>query len=248
MKIAMWSGPRNLSTAMMYAFASRSDCAVWDEPFYAAYLVITNADHPMRAETIASGEVDPIAVSRQLVGENPNNRAYFYQKHMVHHMVPEMPMDWMADVRNVFLIRHPARVVASYLRKREAPVASDLGFGATRQIYDRAVDLGQSPIVIDSADIRDDPAGMLQTLCAALDMPWDPAMLSWPAGGRREDGAWAPHWYGAIHRSTGFDGPEGSLPEIPSAYQSLVEAGLAEFEMFRARALSPPKERAFPGA
>ena len=239
MKIAMWSGPRNLSTAMMYAFGSRADCAIWDEPFYAAYLVITKADHPMRDETIAQGITDANAVAQHLIGKIPNDRDYFYQKHMVHHMVEQMPLDWMKEVRNVFLIRHPARVVASYLKKREAPVLEDLGFGATEALYQRAAGFGQRPVVIDSADIRNDPAGMLQQLCRALEIPWDPAMLAWPAGGRSEDGPWAPHWYGAIHRSTGFDGPEGPMPEIPEDYRSLVEAGLPEYERFKTRALRP---------
>lgn len=239
MKIAMWSGPRNLSTAMMYAFGSRADCAIWDEPFYAAYLVITNSDHPLRDESIAGGAPDPGEVAQRLIGENPKNRDYFYQKHMVHHMVAGMPLDWMAGVRNVFLIRHPARVVTSYLRKREAPVLEDLGFGATEALYQRAVGYGQEPVVIDSADIRENPAGMLQRLCAELGMPWDPAMLSWPAGGRAEDGPWAPHWYGAIHRSTGFEPPDGPLPDIGAAHLPLVEAGLEEYERFRARALKP---------
>ena len=127
MRIAMWSGPRNLSTAMMYAFGARADCAVWDEPFYAAYLTETGLDHPMRDEVIAAGETDPQAVAARCSSSVPAGRPHFYQKHMTHHMVEGFPLDWMAEVTNVFLIRHPARVLASYVKKRETPTLEDIG-------------------------------------------------------------------------------------------------------------------------
>ena len=234
MKIAMWSGPRNLSTAMMYAFGARADCAVSDEPFYAAYLAATGLDHPMRDAILASQPTDPAAVARHLAGPVPGGKAHWYQKHMTHHMLPGVPRDWMADVVNVFLIRHPARVVASYARKREAPVLADLGFVQQAELYDHVRALGQAPVVIDSADVRADPEAALSGLCAAIGLPWDPAMLSWPAGGHPEDGVWAAHWYGAVHRSTGFDGPEGALPALEGDYARLAEAALPHYERLRA--------------
>ncbi|MEM9869636.1 MAG: HAD family hydrolase [Pseudomonadota bacterium] len=228
-RIAIWSGPRNLSTAMMYSFAARGDARVVDEPFYAAYLAETGADHPMRDAVLESQSVDAADVAKSLI--SPLSEPVFYQKHMTHHMLKHWPLDWMAQMQNVFLIRHPARVVASYRRKREAPTLDDLGF--VQQT--RLASLVDDPIIVDAADIRADPAGMLQKLCAALGIPWTENMLSWPAGGHPADGVWAAHWYGAIHRSTGFDGPEGPLPKIDDP---LVDAGLPHYEALAARKLT----------
>jgi len=226
MKIAMWSGPRNLSTAMMYAFAARGDCAVVDEPFYAAYLDRTGLDHPMRDEIIASQPTEPEAVIQALTGSDPAQKPHFYQKHMAHHMVEGIPRDWMAGAKNVFLIRHPARVIASYAKKREAPTLEDLGYRQQAELYEECRARGEAPIVIDSADIRADPPAMLRKLCAALGLDFNERMLSWPAGGIPEDGVWAAHWYGAVHRSTGFAGPEGPLPKLDGAYAELAEAAM----------------------
>ncbi|GHE01844.1 branched-chain amino acid aminotransferase [Defluviimonas sp. 20V17] len=227
MRIAMWSGPRNLSTAMMYAFAQRPDCAVWDEPFYAAYLRSTGLDHPMRNEIIAAGEPDPARVAAACMGPIPQGQSLFYQKHMAQHMVPGMPLDWAHRVTNVFLIRHPARVIASYAQKREAPVEADLGFRRLAELCD--VYGGAEPIVLDSADIRRDPAGMLAKLCARLGIGFEPAMTRWPAGGNPADGVWAAHWYGAIHASTGFAGEEGPLPELDGRDQALMEEAMPHY-------------------
>lgn len=217
MKIAMWSGPRNLSTAMMYAFGARPDFAVWDEPFYAPYLAATGADHPMRDAILAAHKTDPTVVAARCAGPIPDGKPHFYMKHMPHHMRPEFPIDWARDCVNIHLIRHPARVIASYGAKRDTITDEDIGFAAQSALYDR---LGGH--IIDSADIRDDPAGMLRTLCAAIDLPYDPAMLSWPAGGHPSDGVWAAHWYGAVHASTGFAGPEGPLPSLDGQAAALA--------------------------
>ena len=233
MKIAMWSGPRNLSTAMMYAFAARGDCAVWDEPFYAAYLAKTGIDHPMRDTIIATDDTDPTRIAAACMRPTPDGKALHYQKHMTLHMIPEFDRGFMRHLTNVFLIRHPARVVASYARKREAPVLEDLGFLQQLEIFEET---GGGP-VIDSDDIRRDPAGALGMLCAELGIPWDAAMLHWPAGGRAEDGAWAPHWYGAVHRSTGFDGAEGPLPDLSPGYDALAAAALPAYRALSARRL-----------
>ena len=226
MKIAMWSGPRNLSTAMMYSFGARSDCAVWDEPFYASYLTTTGLDHPMRSEILAVGEQDVDKVAARLIGENPDGTAHFYQKHMTQHMIDGVDRGWMKQMKNVFLIRHPARVIASYAVKRDNPTLDDIGFWQQAELFDACDD----PIVIDSHDIRENPEGMLRALCMALDLPFDPAMLSWSASGHKDDGAWAPHWYGAVHNSTGFAGVEGPLPDIEDHLKSLLESALHHFE------------------
>ena len=233
MRIAMWSGPRNLSTAMMYAFGNRTDFAAWDEPFYAPYLAATGMDHPMREEILAAHETDPARVAARCSGPIPGGRTHFYMKHMPHHMLPGFPLDWAKDCLNVHLIRHPARVIASYAAKREAMTAEDIGFAAQRRLYERI-----GGLVIDSADIREDPEGMLRALCTALDLDFDPAMLRWPAGPRNFDGAWAPHWYGAVHRSTGFAGAEGPLPALEGAEKALSEAVLEDYSVLHEKRLT----------
>jgi hypothetical protein len=238
MNIAMWSGPRNLSTALMYSFAARGDCAAWDEPFYAAYLAATGLDHPMRAAVIAGGDPNPARVAAACAGPAPGGQPVFYQKHMTHHMIPGVPLGFMAACTNVFLIRHPARVIASYQAKREAPTLDDLGFPQQAALFDREADrLGRAPLVIDSADIRADPKGALTRLCAALGLPFTEAMLSWPAGPKPFDGAWAPHWYPSVHRSTGFDAAEGPLPDTGPDQRPLLAAALPVYERLRAHAL-----------
>lgn len=234
MNIAMWSGPRNLSTAMMYAFAARSDCAVWDEPFYAAYLVRTGLEHPMRDYIIAAGETDAENVARRCVAPAPDCTPVFFQKHMAQHMIEGMPRTWLRDVRNLFLIRHPARVVASFSQKFAAPTLEDLGFARQRMLFESLRDTGNTPIVIDSSDIRANPEEMLRKLCGALGLGFLPDMLSWPAGGHPSDGVWAPHWYGAVHASEGFAGPEGPLPELHGDKSDLAAAGLPHYETLAA--------------
>lgn len=234
MKIAMWSGPRNLSTAMMYSFGNRGDCAVVDEPFYAAYLAMTGIDHPMRDEILASQPQDPEVVAAWLSGSNPEGLPHFYQKHMTQHMIDGVPRDWMRDVVNVFLIRHPARVIASYGAKRENPVLDDIGFRQQAELFEMVKGWGQSPVVIDSHDIRDDPEGMLRKLCDRIGLDFVPEMLSWPKGGHKDDGAWASHWYGAVWESTGFAGAEGPLPEVPAQLQDVLDDALPFYEKMKA--------------
>ena len=234
-RIAMWSGPRNLSTAMMYAFASRGDCAVVDEPFYGAYLQASGMDHPMRAEVIASQNSDALAVAQGLLGPVPQGKSLYYQKHMTLHMLPQFDRGFMRGLTNVFLIRHPARVIASYAKKREAPTLADIGFAQQAELFDEvAGTLGRAPLVIDSGDIRADPRAALTGLCAALGVPFQDSMLHWAAGPKPHDGVWAPHWYGAVHRSTGFEDPEGPLPEVSGMFADLLEQALPHYQRLRA--------------
>lgn len=238
MNIAMWSGPRNLSTAMMYAFAQRSDCSVVDEPFYAAYLAATGLDHPMRDEVLAGQSQSYADVITNCVASRAGSE-HVYQKHMTHHILADTPLDWLSKLTNVFLIRHPARVVASYGKKRENPTLSDIGFEQQKMLYEQVKSLGLDSIVVDSADVRDDPAGTLSALCDALGIPFEPAMLTWAPGGIPEDGVWARHWYGAVHRSSGFADPEGPLPEISGDLTRVVEEALPIYEAMRADRLKP---------
>ena len=229
----MWSGPRNLSTAMMYSFAARDDCAVWDEPFYAAYLSASGAEHPMREQVLQQHEADVERIVSGCLGPVPKGKPLFYMKHMPHHMMPNFPLDWAVGCVNVHLIRHPARVIASYLQKRCDVTMEDIGFEAQLRIF-RA--LGGP--VIDSADIRQAPGQLLPRLCSRIGIAYTDAMLSWPQGGRSEDGVWAAHWYGAVHASTGFAGPEGPLPEVPKRYSALLERALAAYNVMAQNKLS----------
>lgn len=230
-RIAMWSGPRNLSTAMMYSFAARGDCQVWDEPFYAAYLQKTGMDHPMRDEVIAAGLADSRAVASACLASLNADQSLFYQKHMTLHMVPDFDRGFMRGLTNVFLIRHPARVIASYAKKREAPELADIGFVQQAELFDEVADwLGHAPLVIDSADIRATPRETLSRLCASLNIPFTDRMLRWPAGPKPFDGVWAPHWYNAVHASTGFDEPEGDLPALSPEFQRLCDQALPHYK------------------
>jgi hypothetical protein len=186
----MWSGPRNLSTAMMRSFGNRADCgAVMDEPFYAAYLARTGKDHPMRSEVLASQPQDWRTVAHACATGAVPPGCILYQKHMTHHMLPEFELDWMDAVDHAFLIRAPERVVASYVARREEVTPDDLGFDRQAELFDRvAQHAGTAPPVVDAEAVRADPAGVLRRLCTALGLAFDARMLAWPAGPRPSDG------------------------------------------------------------
>lgn len=236
-RIAMWSGPRNISTAMMRAFENRSDCVVWDEPFYAAELARSGRNHPMRDAVIAAGETDPDRVVARLLGPlddaDKPHATVFYQKHMTHHMLPEFDRSWIARVRNAFLIRDPVRVLASYTRTWTDVTLADIGFIQQSEIFDAVADhLGHAPLVIESADVLANPRATLTALCAALAIPFHEAMLSWPPGRRSSDGVWAPAWYAAVERSTGFAAlsPDAAPIILPPALQRIADAAQPHYE------------------
>ena len=230
-RVAMWSGPRNISTAMMRAFENRSDTAVIDEPFYAVYLDRTGLDHPLREEVLRAGPTEPARAIDGLLGPVPDARAIFYQKHMTQHMLPDIDRGWMAACRNVFLIRTPDAVLASYVAKRSDVALEDIGFTQQAELFDQVADrLGRAPPVIDGADVLADPRGALTRLCAALGFPFDDAMLSWPAGPRATDGVWAPAWYDAVERSTGFAPPRDEPAALPAALQSIADTARPHYD------------------
>jgi hypothetical protein len=224
-RIAMWSGPRNISTAMMRAFENRPDTAVIDEPFYGAYLLRSGVDHPLREEVLAVQATDVEAIAAALAGPAPEAASVFYQKHMTHHMLPGVPRAWMGEVRNAFLIREPRRVLASYAARRVAVEVDDIGFAAQARLFDEVCDLaGAAPPVIDADDLLADPRAALGRLCAALGIPFDEGMLAWPAGPRASDGAWAPAWYDAVIASTGFGPPAPAPGELEPRLEAMANA------------------------
>lgn len=238
-RIAMWSGPRNISTAMMRAWENRDDCRVVDEPFYACYLEATGLDHPMRAEVLASQPRSWEAVIEGLTAPLPEGVSLQYQKHMTHHMLAPLDSAWLATVRHAFLIRDPHEVVASYAQKRGEVTAEDLGLEKQVEIYRRVVDAtGVEPPVIEGIDVLRQPETALRRLCQALDVPFSEKMLAWPPGPRDSDGVWAPHWYNAVARSTGFSAPaEGPAAALPAELRAVADACVPHYEVLRARKL-----------
>ena len=231
-RIAMWSGPRNISTAMMRSFAARPDTWVVDEPFYAAYLAGSGADHPMREESLASQPNDWRDVVPALLADPPHGRGIFYQKHMTHHMLPGFGLDWMKECRNAFLIRDPELVLASYSAKRGEVELADIGFVQQGEIFAREADrLGKAPPVVEGVDVLRDPEATLSKLCAALGIRWTEQMLSWPAGRRDTDGVWAPAWYDAVEKSTGFGPPPSEKrPALPGHLRSIADQARPHYE------------------
>ncbi|RYP86082.1 HAD family hydrolase [Nocardioides guangzhouensis] len=198
-RVAMWSGPRNISTAMMRAWENRPDCTVVDEPFYAAYLVRTGLDHPGRDAVVASQPTDAEAVVAAL--QAPTGSPVHYAKHMTHHLADDMDLGWVTGFRNVLLIRDPAEVVASYVRSRESCEPQDIGLLQQERLMDA---FPEGTPVIDAGDFLHDPEAHLRWLCGWLDIDFTDRMLHWPAGPRDSDGVWAPYWYAAVQQSTGF--------------------------------------------
>ncbi|MEM8797603.1 MAG: HAD family hydrolase [Pseudomonadota bacterium] len=235
--IAMWSGPRNLSTAMMRSFGNRTDCTAMDEPFYAACLKMTGMDHPMRDEIVAAHENNPEKVIAECLASRET--PIVYQKHMMHHMAG-IRLDWVDQMTNIFLIRHPARVLASYAKKWAEVSVRDTGYKEQRALFDRLAGEGASPIVIDAHDIRAKPEAMLQALCASIGIEFDPAMLSWAPGPRPEDGVWGQHWYDAIWKSTGFEPPEKDAPEeLPDRLKPVFDAVVGDYEAMHRMRIRP---------
>ena len=235
-RIAMWSGPRNISTAMMRAWGARTDCAVSDEPFYGAYLAETGLDHPMRSEIVAHHLTDWDEIATACVSDL--RAPIIYQKHMSQHMVDGAPLAWMKHVRHAFLIRPPEEVAASFAAKMARVTAQDLGFQRQAELFAMAEELtGTQPPVIEARDVLNDPEGMMRALCAALQVPFDPGMLSWAAGRRDTDGIWAAHWYAAVEGSTGFAPPRSPEP-APAHLDDIIAACRPYYDKMAARKLT----------
>jgi hypothetical protein len=220
--IAMWSGPRNISTAMMRAWDNRADTIVADEPLYAFYLKATGKEHPVAEQVIAAGQTDWRRVTVGLTKHVSGGKRIYYQKQMTHHLLPEVGRDWLAHLTNCFLIRDPAEVIVSYIKKNDDPVLEDLGFVQQAEIFDWARERsGVVPPVIDARDVLRDPERLLRLLCQAVGVDFDPAMLSWPPGLRETDGVWAKHWYGEVAQSTRFAAYRAERTEVPDRLREI---------------------------
>ncbi|SDR23238.1 sulfotransferase family protein [Pseudoxanthomonas sp. CF125] len=222
-RLAMWSGPRNISTAMMRAWENRGDCAVSDEPLYAHYLDHTGLDHPAREEVIADGDTDWRRVVDALLGPAPGGTAVWYQKHMTHHLLPHMGHEWIAGLRNVLLIRDPREVVASYVKSRATVTADDIGLPQQVALYDELCAIGLPPPILDAGDFLRAPEPHLRALCDWLGIPFTERMLHWPPGRRDSDGIWAPHWYAHVWESTGFEAPVAKEISLSGAAAEVAE-------------------------
>lgn len=223
-RIAMWSGPRNISTAMMRAWGNRGDTLVIDEPFYAYYLKATGKQHPVAEEVIVGGEIDWRKVVAHLTGPLRNDKRIFFQKHMTHHLLPEVDRQWLDAVTNCFLIRDPREVIASYVRKWENPTLEDLGYVQQVEIFDFVRTRAKSlPAVLDAKDVLENPERMLRLLCKEVGVEFGESMLSWPPGLRETDGMWARHWYREVAKTTSFRPYRPTDQQVPERLRETYE-------------------------
>ena len=238
-RVGMWSGPRNISTAMMRAWENRPDTVVVDEPLYAAYLDRTGLDHPGREEVLASQPTSLTEIVASLRAPLPDGRTVHYAKHMAHHLDLDLDAAWTDGFCNVLLIRDPAEVVASYVRSREACEPEDIGLLQQRWLLDRWDALAYDVPVMDSADFLRDPEGHLRWLCDWLGIDFTDRMLSWPAGPRDSDGVWAPYWYDAVLASTGFEPYRPREVDLSPHDAAVAEACRPAYEAMHARRVQP---------
>ena len=223
-RIAMWSGPRNISTAMMRAWGNRPDTLVVDEPFYAFYLKSTGKKHPGADEVIATGETDWRKVVEQLTSPTPGNKRIFYQKQMTHHLLPEVDREWLGAMMNCFLIRDPREVIVSYIKKQGDPTLEDLGFVQQAEIFDWVrAHTGGTPPTVDARDVLENPNRSLRLLCDAVEVEFSESMLFWPPGLRETDGVWAKHWYGEVAGSTSFRPYRPKREAVPERLRGIYE-------------------------
>lgn len=233
--ICLWSGPRNVSTALMYSFAERPDTRVVDEPLYGHYLRVTGADHPGREEVLANTECDGARAMRELLAPPDGGPDILFLKQMAHHLV-DIDRGFLAEVENVFLIRDPQQMLPSLIIQVPGATVADTGLKMQWELYGELVCSGQSPAVIDSRELLLDPPSVLRRLCEHLDVPFLETMLRWEAGPRSEDGVWAPHWYHAVHKSTGFS-PYRHKQGFPAQLEPLLAECAPWYELLYERAI-----------
>lgn len=239
-RVAMWSGPRNISTAMMRAFENRPDTVVVDEPLYAAYLARTGIDHPAREEVIASQPTNLETAVAELSAPLPSGHRVHYAKHMAHHVSREMDLGWTLGFRNVLLIRDPVEVVASYVRARESCEPDDIGLPQQAWLLELWDEHGLDVPILDAREFLGAPEEHLRWLCDWLGIPFTARMLSWPAGPRASDGVWAPHWYAAVWASTGFAPPGSRDTNLSEHDGAVAEACRPVYTELHARRVVTP--------
>ncbi len=223
----MWSGPRNISTALMRSFENRHDCLVVDEPLYARYLHKTGLNHPGREAVLASQPLAADAIIEALMAPLPKDVSLQYQKHMSHHFLPDTPADWLKDVTSCFLLRDPKAMIASYVKSRPDVTLSDLGLPQLADLFDRVADQSDTvPMVIDSDDLLAAPDKMLKLICDRLGIAFSPKMLAWPIGPRDSDGAWAPWWYERVEKSSGFETRKPFEGSLPPEHEEIAEQAM----------------------
>jgi hypothetical protein len=238
LRLAMWSGPRNISTALMRSWGNRSDTAVCDEPLYAHYLSVTARDHPGAGEVIAHGQTNWGKVVADLTGAAPDGKAIHYQKHMTHHLLPHIDRGWLGQVTNCFLIRHPQDVLTSYLKIVPEPTLEDTGFPQQAEIFQWVRQhQGITPPVIEARDVLDQPRRTLGLLCDVLGVELQEAMLSWAPGLRPTDGVWAKHWYKEVVHTTGFRPYTPRAEPVPEQWTELYRRCLECYEELYAHRL-----------
>ena len=236
----MWSGPRNISTALMRSWGSRADTVVVDEPLYAHYLDATGRVHPGRDEVIAHHEPDWRVVVDRITGPIPDGASIFYQKHMAHHLLPEMDWDWVKTLRNAFLIREPREMLTSLVAFLPEPTLTDTGLPQQWTLFQHLTEQrGMTPPVIVARDVLEDPEGVLGALCDALGVPFRESMLLWAPGPREADGVWAKHWYDAVYDSTGFQPYEPKDEPVPDRLHDLHEECQALYDNLYEHRLRP---------
>jgi hypothetical protein len=225
LRVAMWSGPRNISTAMMRAWGNRPDTFVCDEPLYAHYLSVTGRDHPGAAEVIAAGETDVRKAIEWLLGPVPGGARVFYQKHMAHHLLPDVPRGWLREVTNCFLIREPREVLTSLVKHVPDATLPDSGYAQQAEIFELVREwTAKTPPVIDARDVLNEPRRLLGKLCEALGVEFTDRMLSWPPGLRETDGVWAKYWYKEVETTTSFRPYKPKDEPVPPQMREMLAA------------------------
>lgn len=228
-RICLWSGPRNISTTLMYSFAQRSDTMVYDEPLYAYYLNNTNAReyHPGSEDVLVSMENDGNKVIEMIMGEHKKPVVFF--KNMTHHLL-NLNRSFMKDVINIILTRDPVEMLPSFAKVIDNPTITDVGYALHIELVDYFHKMNINPLVLDSKKILLNPKKVLSRLCNIVDIPFDENMLAWKSGARPEDGVWAKYWYGNIHKSVGFMEYKAKTEPFPDKLKPLLESCMPFYE------------------
>ncbi len=235
LRLSVWSGPRNVSTALMYAFRQRPDTRVVDEPLYGHYLEVTRAAHPGDEEVLAAMDTDAERVVREVL-LGPCERPVHFFKNMAHHL-EGLDRRFLGGLTNVLLTRDPAEMLPSLARQLPDPTLRDTGLLYQTEVLDHVLAQGADPVVLDAKQLLLDPPGVLRTACDRLGIPFEEAMLRWPAGPKPEDGVWAKHWYANVHASTGFSPYTPRAGDFPERLEPLLEESVPLYERLRGFAI-----------